>query len=236
MWYPLVSEIMMKLNRRSVLGAIGLVGVGTGAAFGSGAFTSTTAERAVEVNVFGGENIGSDGLANGDDGNGLNQSETNTLGDEIRSNFVDVLVDTSDFNTVSFNQTAGDGAQLDAANLFPSSNPTSYRSDIDQNYVSLVANDVRIVFGDTESGSGDSLPPNSTVDYDGLFAFETAGDFDVTFQGDGDFLTQIGGKSISSDAEFTNVTDSDDAQKNAVVETGNGTENEGLNIVIENNA
>ena len=236
MWYPLVSGITMKLNRRSVLGAIGLVGVGTGAAFGSGAFTSTTAERAVEVNVFGGENIGSDGLANGDGGDGLNPTETTALGDEIRNNFVDVLVDTSDFTTVSFNQTAGDGAQLDATSLFPSSTPDNYRFDIDQDYVSLVANDVRIVFGDTESGSGDSLPPNSTVDYDGLFAFETAGDFDVTFQGDGDFLTQIGGKSVSSDAEFTNVTDSDNAQENVVVETGNGTENEDLNIVIGNNA
>ena len=101
--------------------------------------------------------------------------------------------------------------------------------------MSLVANDVRIVFGDNDQGEGgDSLPPNSTVNYDELFAFETTGDFNVTFEGEGEFLTTIGGKPVSDDATFT-INESPADQEDVVVETGAGTENEDLDIVIENN-
>lgn len=41
----------MKMNRRTVLLGLSAAGVGAGAAFGSGAFTSVTADRAVQVNV-----------------------------------------------------------------------------------------------------------------------------------------------------------------------------------------
>lgn len=206
----------MKLNRRSVLGAIGLVGVGTGAAFGSGAFTSTTAERAVEVNVFGG--LDDDGLAQGLDGDAEND-----LADEIRNNFVDVLVDTSPDTVFVSN----DGSNLNAGELFPSQFDDGFDAydsfgDLDENYVSLVANDVTIVFGNDDNG----LPPNSTVDYENLFAFvpNDGSSFSVEFDIDA-FLTSPTGEDVFSGEDF----DENDAE----IETGSGTESpEDLDITI----
>lgn len=66
--------------------------------------------------------------------------------------------------------------------LFLSFRATSYSGIISENYVSLVANDMRIVFGGNEQGQdSDSLPPNSVAEYHNLFAFETVSSFDLTF-------------------------------------------------------
>ena len=106
----------MKMNRRSVLGAIGVVGVGTGAAFGSGAFSSTTAQRAVEVNVFGADlsDSGTTGVVSG-----LTSGEETTLAGNITANFVDVLVDASS-DTVDIYNEAGDSREsTDGTDIFP---------------------------------------------------------------------------------------------------------------------
>jgi len=220
----------MKLNRRSVLGAIGLVGVGTGAAFGSGAFTSTTAERAVEVNVFGADvsDSGTDGVVSG-----LDQGEETELANEILGNFVDVLVDASS-PTVDIYNAAGDSeVSTDGTGVFPEQ--TGTYSGISTNYVSLVANDVTIVFGDD-----DGLPPNSTINYTDLFAFVSndSANFDVTF-GDtngGSILSKVNQDSVT-DGATVSVASGDSPTDNLVsgdVETGtDANSSEQLDIRIE---
>ena len=218
----------MKLNRRSVLGAIGLVGVGTGAAFGSGAFTSTTAERAVEVNVFGAVDADTGTVQNPD------QEEQDNTAESITNTAVDVLVDTAS-DTVTVRDQQDD--IVDGTDLFPIADeesdvtlPTGY-DELSGSFVSLVANDVTIVFGEPDNNE---LPPNSRIDYDDLFDFvENQGEdeFNVTFEGDGELLTEIGGDEVSEDAEFTV---GDDGPKNGIVETGTESrETENLDIRIE---
>lgn len=220
----------MKMNRRSVLGAIGVVGVGTGAAFGSGAFSSTTAQRAVEVNVFGAgvSDSGVDGLVSG-----LTETEEKDLADDITANFVDVLVDASS-DTVDIYNEAGDSREsTDGTDIFPENpNSTETYSGIGSNYVSLVANDVTIVFGDDNG-----LPPNSTVSYDELFAFvgNDATSYNVTF-GDtngGSILSSVDGSDVSS-GSTVEVSSSSSSPVNAEVETGtSGNSREALDIRIE---
>ncbi|OTF10344.1 hypothetical protein [Halorubrum sp. SD612] len=220
----------MKMNRRSVLGAIGVVGVGTGAAFGSGAFSSTTAQRAVEVNVFGAgvSDSGVDGLVSG-----LTETEENDLADDITANFVDVLVDASSDTVDIYDADGQNDVSTDGNNLFPE-NPgsTETYSGIGSNYVSLVANDVTIVFGD-----GNGLPPNSTVSYTELFTFvgNDTTSYDVTF-GDtngGSILSSVAGSDVSSGSTVT-VSSGSSPSKNAEVETGTSSNSrEDLDIRIE---
>ncbi|OYR77664.1 hypothetical protein DJ84_21670, partial [Halorubrum ezzemoulense] len=131
-------DVTMKLNRRSVLGTIGMIGVGTGAAFGSGAFTTVEAQREVEVNVIGGgfradgiihladdplDNVSSGDIAK--DADGIEYDDGQTIGDvestisnEIigSSGTADVLVNTaSDFVTV---KDANDD-EFDGRSLYP---------------------------------------------------------------------------------------------------------------------
>jgi len=216
----------MKPTRRTVLGVVGTLGVGAGAAFGSGAFTSTTAERAVEVNVF-----GADGLVrNGD-------NEDNVAG-AIRDNIVDVLVDTEP-NSVSVDSpNLNDGEE--GADLFPT-NPqqlVGYDGVVDKNFVSLVVNDVTIVFGE-EGG----LPPNSTIDYAELFAFVSNRDnelaFDVMFEpgaeSGGELLTRVNGQAVSDGATVSAISGPEvPGRADAEVTTGTTSpETEQLNIRIE---
>jgi len=65
----------MRLNRRNTIIGLGTIVVGGGAALGSGAFSTVTAERSVEVNVI------------------------NDAG-EIAEEFVDVVIDPTDFDSV----------------------------------------------------------------------------------------------------------------------------------------
>lgn len=231
----------MKLTRRTVLGAVGTLGVGAGAAFGSGAFTSTTAERAVEVNVFGTNGLVRDG-DNEDDVAGV-----------LRRNAVDVLVDTRpDTVSVSSPDLGDDEGGTD---LFPTEpgGLTGYGQVLgeDQNgtaaspaFVSLIANDVTIVFGDE-----DGLPPNSRVDYVNLFAFVPGSNtdgpaFNVTFDGPGELLTKVAGHEVSGGAtvegiepvNFLDRFNEDDIPDRANAEVTTGTtspETEQLNIRIE---
>ncbi|MDB2274383.1 hypothetical protein PM022_07455 [Halorubrum ezzemoulense] len=219
----------MKMNRRSVLGAIGVVGVGTGAAFGSGAFSSTTAQRAVEVNVFGAgvSDSGVDGLVSG-----LTETEEKDLADDITANFVDVLVDASSDTVDIYDADGQSDVSTDGNNLFPENPNSETYTGIGSNYVSLVANDVTIVFGD-----GNGLPPNSTVSYDELFAFveNDTTSYDVTF-GDtngGSILSSVDGSDVSS-GSTVEVSSSSSSPVNAEVETGtSGNSREALDIRIE---
>jgi len=160
----------MKLNRRSVLGAIGMIGVGTGAAFGSGAFTTVEAQREVEVNVLGGSN----GLEElGDLSSPEGEIADNIAGTADSKSSADVLVDTSS-NNIEVQDT--DGNSYAGSDLFPSSG--TYSGIDTDNYVSLVANNVKIVFGP----AGNELPINSTLTQSGLFSLVTRnGTFDVSF-------------------------------------------------------
>jgi len=219
-------EYIMKPTRRTVLGVVGTLGVGAGAAFGSGAFTSTTAERAVEVNVFGADGV----VRNGD-------NEDNVAG-AIRDNIVDVLVDTEP-NSVSIDSpNLNDGE--DGADLFPT-NPrqlVGYDGVVDKNFVSLVANDVTIVFGE-EGG----LPPNSTIDYAKLFAFVSNRDnelaFDIIFEpgaeSGGELLTRVDGQTVSDGATVRTISGPEvPVRADAEVTTGTTSpETEQVNIRIE---
>jgi len=216
----------MKPTRRTVLGVVGTLGVGAGAAFGSGAFTSTTAERAVEVNVFGADGV----VRNGD-------NEDNVAG-AIRDNIIDVLVDTEP-NSVSIDSpNLNDGE--DGADLFPT-NPrqlVGYDGVVDKNFVSLVANDVTIVFGE-EGG----LPPNSTIDYAKLFAFVSNRDnelaFDIIFEpgaeSGGELLTRVDGQTVSDGATVRTISGPEvPVRADAEVTTGTTSpETEQVNIRIE---
>ncbi|WP_321169727.1 hypothetical protein [Halorubrum distributum] len=205
---------------------VGTLGVGAGAAFGSGAFTSTTAERAVEVNVFGADGV----VRNGD-------NEDNVAG-AIRDNIIDVLVDTEP-NSVSIDSpNLNDGE--DGADLFPT-NPrqlVGYDGVVDKNFVSLVANDVTIVFGE-EGG----LPPNSTIDYAELFAFVSNRDnelaFDIIFEpgaeSGGELLTRVDGQTVSDGATVRTISGPEvPVRADAEVTTGTTSpETEQVNIRIE---
>jgi hypothetical protein len=231
----------MKLNRRSVLGAIGVVGVGTGAAFGSGAFTSTTANRAVEVNILGGGAY--------DSGSGVIEGANDTAEDNIATEItetvgIDVLVDITS-PTVSVESRTGSISNVDE--LFPQSDVgydslnTAY-SDGSTNYVSLVANDVRVVFGG--DGANEGLPANSTVDFDELFAFgrtDSSAGPDVTFntgsESNDSILGNIDDGSTSGDLSTADVTFSQPTSGNLIdtkVATGtNDQATENLNITID---
>jgi len=225
----------MKLNRRSVLGAIGTIGIGTGAAFGSGAFTSTTAERQVEVNVLGADlGTAGDGLAvtNG------NATAENTIAEEITTSFADVLVDTS-AETVDIRDTDGDIIGQ-PGNVFPSfedgdvSTSGGSYSDFNESYVSLVANDVRVVFGQN------GLPANSSIGYDPLFGFTTETTVDVFFDGAGiggnnSILTNVGSQTnFGTDNVVFDSSEGSSATKSGDIATGTDSQRvQALDVVIE---
>jgi hypothetical protein len=221
-----MSESNMKLNRRSVLGLIGTVGIGSGAAFGSGAFSSVSATREVEVNVVGAEGSGS----------------------EIATQFTDVLVDASAPEVAL--RDSDNNLVTDASGLFPHSSTGSNTDtltpeggnsqQLSDNYVSLIANDVSVVFGYDNSGSSggsdERLMPNSTYDYSsGFFKLvNNSGDnstaFDVTLDAGGNLLTDIGN---SGDTHSENIASGIVSDLSATLETGDSaTETEDLTITI----
>ncbi|OAQ51921.1 hypothetical protein HTG_14815 [Natrinema mahii] len=144
------------MNRRNLLLGLGTVVASGGAALGSGAFSTADANRELEVNVV-----------------------TDTA---IAEEFVDIILnDVGTTDTLAVD----DGSGTDATALFPTSDTSEgdYNNYTpDPNDVSLMQNDVTIVFGPTDNG----LPPNSTVGYDGLITVvneegNTSQDFDVSF-------------------------------------------------------
>ncbi|MFB6227312.1 MAG: hypothetical protein ABEH88_01795 [Halobacteriales archaeon] len=142
----------MKMNRRNVLAGLGGLAVGGGALLGSGAFSSVEAQRDVQVNV-------TQDIAN-----------VEQVADVLLNvgGYDEIAVIDSDGNT----QTNGDGLTPTSSPLTVSNGTTTSFSNTD--YVSLVENDVEIVFGHTESISGDSgehrLPPNATTTFGDLIA------------------------------------------------------------------
>jgi hypothetical protein len=152
----------MRFTRRNALIGLGSLVAGSGALVGTGAFTSSEAQRQVDVNVVTGEDI-----------NGIGDSEDAAA---VADEFVDVRVDAGEFDSVFVQDSGG---SLTASNLAPSDSSGAI-GDVSQ--VSLIANEVTLVFGDPGSG----LPPNSTINYDGLFVLDNAdingggNPFDVT--------------------------------------------------------
>jgi len=169
------------MNRRNVLTGLGGLAISGGALFGTGAFTSTSASRQVEVNILGGSDYDSTtGVVEGADATAeqnIAEEITATLG-------IDVLVD---ITSPAVSVESPTGTINDVDTLFPQADvgydslSTTFSSG-STNYVSLVANDVRIVFGG--DGANEGLPANSTVSFAGLLAFgrtdATTGP-DVTF-------------------------------------------------------
>ncbi|RKS80910.1 hypothetical protein BDK61_0171 [Haloarcula quadrata] len=210
------------MNRRNVLTGLGGLAISGGALFGTGAFTSVSATRSVEVNVFGADS-GTDGLV--DD---ANQDTEDKIAATITDNAVDVLVDTS---SADVSVKGPDSNTVEPTELFPS-NPGATDGTYDNvshEYVSLVANDVTIVFGEANG-----LPPNSTLGYNDLFKFIPNSDessFDVTFGGSngGDVLTKVGGESVSDGAV---VSVSSDSSSDAEVATESSGNSEDLDISI----
>jgi hypothetical protein len=196
------------MNRRNVLTGLGGLAISGGALFGTGAFTSVTASRSVNVNV-----IGNAYSSNNNKGvfENLNSTEEQNLASSITNTGVDVLVDTSP-STVSVLD--NDGNSVTAADAFPA-NADTYSQDGDSDdtngdtittdHVSLVANDVTIVFGENNG-----LPPNSTVNYNNLFAFvgnTNNTDLDVRFESAASktsVLSSVDGTSLNSDTKTGN--------------------------------
>ncbi|WP_191907460.1 hypothetical protein [Haloarcula sp. CBA1131] len=212
----------MKLNRRSVLGLIGTVGIGSGAAFGSGAFSTVSATREVEVNVVGA------------DGNGS----------EIATEFTDVLVDASADEVALRN--SNDDLVTDASGLFPNSDSDSSNdtltpeggnnSQLSDSYVSLIANDVSVVFGYEDGGTDERLMPNSTYDYEsGFFKLVNNDDgnstaFNVELSTGSGLLSDING---SGDTHSEEVSAGGVSDLSATLETGDSAqETEDLTITI----
>lgn len=153
---------MVEMNRRNVLVGMGGLAIGGGALLGSGAFTSVSAERDVEVNV----------LVDGD------------IGDSDQ--FADVLVNVGGYDTVAVDD---DGTlNTDGEGLFPTD--TDNYPDFGEEYVSLLQNDVTLVFGFEDGGEDNRLLPNSTTNYGELIALvntnddPTEGEHSLTFNND----------------------------------------------------
>jgi len=138
-------------SRRNMMVGLGALTVGGGAVFGSGAFSSTKANRQLEVNVV--------------------------TGTAIAEDFVDVVL-----------RNVGGTETLDVTGASPSDFPQSGASYGNSGFspqdgdVSLMENDVTIVFGPTDN----ELPPNSQVSYDQLITIvndegDEVQDFTVSF-------------------------------------------------------
>jgi len=196
----------MPTSRRNMIAGLGALTVGGGAVFGSGAFSSTEADRELTVNVV--------------------------TDSAIAEDFVDVILnDVGTTDTVDVD----DGADSPASDLFPTSSTadSEYNNYTpDENDVSLMQNDVTIIFGP----SGSELPPNSNVSFDGLLTIvNEAGDgqdFDVSFN----VGTDNGDTGFAFDPADEEVP-SDSAQDVGVdVNTGSEASTDGtLTITIEEN-
>jgi len=171
----------MGMNRRNVLTGLGGLAIGGGALFGSGAFTSVEAARDVEVNVI----------------------VDNEIGDSAE--YADVLVDVGGNDTVAV--TDGTTTSTDGTDFFPNSTDGTYSNpSFGSGYVSLIENDVTLIFGT----SSNQLLPNSTTSYDNLFALvntngsQTTGEHTLSF-GNGGFSEPNTGVSFQNAPQPENV-------------------------------
>lgn len=175
------SSTNMKLNRRNALAAIGGLALTGGGVLGSGAFTTVSAQRTVNVNVI-----------------------TNTeLG--ASSDYADVLIDVAGYDEVAVKDSNGN-LNTDGTGLFPTSSDNYTSPSYGAGYVSLLQNDVELVFGYDNSGSGGSdnrILANSSVDFADLITLvNTAG---VSTTGEHTMSFDASGFSdAESDIVFTN--------------------------------
>jgi hypothetical protein len=189
----------MKLNRRTALAGIGGLAVGGGALLGSGAFSSVSAERDVEVNVLVENEIGDD--------------------DQI----ADVLVNVGGFDTVAVD--AGSGENTDGSGLFPTSGGSNYTVsspstiNYETDWVSLIENEVTLIFGATNTN--EELPPNSTVSFTDLFALvntntsQTTGSHTLSFD-NGSFSEPNTDVSFQSPQPSSSQVDADTSEAYSV--------------------
>jgi len=171
------------MNRRNVLTGLGGLAISGGALFGSGAFTSVNAERTVEVNVIAPEDVSNEDAA-----------------DVIADEYVDVRVDAggNDSVFVSTGSTSSENEMTDATSLDPTGN-----GNLSSDQVSLIANDVTLVFGSPNSG----LLNNAETIYSELFTVEnrdddTSDDFNVELSlSSGSWLNIGGGDTVGGDSQ-----------------------------------
>jgi hypothetical protein len=223
------------MNRRNVLTGLGGLAISGGALFGTGAFTSVSATRGVEVNVLGGSNGTVDGTTSDDD--------QKAIADSITEGAVDVLVDLSS-DSIGVKDSTGTVTN-DGSALYPSpdnistvytdssgNNAPFTNATTESQYVSLVANDVTIVFGSDNANQG--LPQDSDVTFGELFAFadpygnapdvnfktsaESADPLLTAVGSDGTDLT--GGPGDEATVELSTKSSSNGAKAKATVDTG----------------
>jgi len=196
----------MKLNRRNTIIGLGTIVAGGGAALGSGAFSSAEAQRELEVNVVTDEQIAAD--------------------------FVDIILnDVGTSDTIEVD----DGSTTDATALFPDSDTDENEYENytpNENDVSLMQNDVTIVFGPTDN----ELPPNSTVSYDGLVTVVNeqgdGDDFDVTFTvSDDEESTPEPDLDFEWDDNSEEPTVSADSSEDLSVDVNTGSEEESTGLL-----
>lgn len=152
-------------SRRNMMVGLGALTLGGGAVFGSGAFSSTEAQRSLDVNVV--------------------------TGSDIADDFVDIVIDTSNDDSVTLLDESGTEISTPGS-VFPEDPSNEYTQDpgFDGNAVSLMNTDATIVFGTGDYDGNQDLPANTTVTYDDLFYVvnddgDTSDSFDVTFGLDG---------------------------------------------------
>jgi hypothetical protein len=194
------------------MGGLALAG---GGILGSGAFTTVSADRTVNVNVI---------------------TNTELGGSE---NFADVLVDVGGYDEVAVKDSNGD-LNTDGSGLFPTSTDQYSTPAYGSGYVSLLQNDVELVFGFDETGSGGNdtrLLANSSVDFADLIALvnsnaaETVGEHSLSFD-------VSGFADAESDIIFTNGAPSNvkvagkSAEQYAVTVTAGGGDDTGATLTI----
>jgi len=168
------------MNRRNVLTGLGGLAISGGALFGTGAFTSVEAERTVEVNVIGPDEV----------------TDASQDVDALTDEYVDVRVDPGSgsdaFSSVYIDAADGSSDDQNSTTLNPTTDAEVVSThDATSSEVSLIANDVTLRFGADDGG----LPQDSTINYDDLFVIDstdidgnTDSDYDVTLETNGNFL------------------------------------------------
>lgn len=188
----------MKGTRRRLLAGLGGLVLGGATLLSSGAFTSVEAERGVEVNV----------LVDG------------AIGDSDQ--FADVLVDAGGFETVAVR--ADGELNTTGGGLFPTEGESYDNPEFGERYVSLLQNDVTIVFGFNEDGEDRRLQPDTTTTYADLIALVNTNDEET--EGAHTLAFDNSGFSGGTEVEFENVPEPED-----VVVGANAAEEYGVNVV-----
>jgi len=221
------------MNRRNVLTGLGGLAISGGALFGTGAFTSVSAERTVEVNVL----TPSDDDAYGTDGP---SGESDAIADQ----FVDVRIDAGNFSDVYVDDSDASTSESDLTPTSDNANSGASASE-----VSLIANDVTIRFG----SDANPLLSDSDVTYKDLFIIDNADltnndssdasndeDFDVSISldasdsGQSQFLN-IGGSEGLSAATYQNGNTGNGGSPtkyDTIVDTQTGSDNDTLTMTI----